>query len=285
MNAYLQIIKPGIIFGNLISIIGGFLFASKGNINYFLFFIISLSISLIIASGCVFNNYIDCDIDKKMERTKNRVLVKGLIKSYISIFYAMFLGFLGFTLLYFNINLLSMLLAIIGFIIYVGVYSIYMKRYSIYSTIIGSFSGAMPPIISYCSVTNKFDIGACILFCIFSLWQIPHAYSIFIFRLSDYKSINIPILPIVKGILITKHYIIFYIILFTIFSLLLKLSGYVGYQYLLIIMILCFFWLSIACYGYKTKDDIVWARKLFIFSIIIIFIFNIMISIDYYHIP
>lgn len=34
---YLQVTKPGIIFGNLISVIGGFLLASKGSIDYTLF--------------------------------------------------------------------------------------------------------------------------------------------------------------------------------------------------------------------------------------------------------
>ncbi len=34
---YLQVTKPGIIFGNLISVIGGFLLASKGSIDYPLF--------------------------------------------------------------------------------------------------------------------------------------------------------------------------------------------------------------------------------------------------------
>ncbi len=75
---YLQVTKPGIIFGNLISVIGGFLLASKGSIDYPLFIYTLVGVSLVVASGCVFNNYIDRDIDRKMERTKNRVLVKGL---------------------------------------------------------------------------------------------------------------------------------------------------------------------------------------------------------------
>lgn len=77
---YLQVTKPGIIFGNLISVIGGFLLASKGHIDYPLFVWTLLGVSTVVASGCVFNNYIDRDIDRKMERTKNRVLVKGLIR-------------------------------------------------------------------------------------------------------------------------------------------------------------------------------------------------------------
>nr|VUD32634.1 protoheme IX farnesyltransferase [Raoultella sp. NCTC 9187] len=67
---YLQVTKPGIIFGNLISVIGGFLLASKGHIDYPLFAWTLLGVSLVVASGCVFNNYIDRDIDRKMERTK-----------------------------------------------------------------------------------------------------------------------------------------------------------------------------------------------------------------------
>ena len=93
---YLQVTKPGIIFGNLISVIGGFLLASKGSIDYPLFIYTLVGVSLVVASGCVFNNYIDRDIDRKMERTKNRVLVKGLISPAVSLVYATLLGIAGF---------------------------------------------------------------------------------------------------------------------------------------------------------------------------------------------
>ncbi|WP_258794206.1 UbiA family prenyltransferase, partial [Klebsiella pneumoniae] len=77
----------GIIFGNLISVVGGFLLASKGDIDYPLFIATLLGVSLVVASGCVFNNYIDRDIDSVMERTKNRPLVRGLIDPKISLVY------------------------------------------------------------------------------------------------------------------------------------------------------------------------------------------------------
>lgn len=74
---YLQVTKPGIIFGNLISVIGGFLLASKGHIDYPLFVWTLLGYPTVVASGCVFNNYIDRDIDRKMERTKTGCWSKG----------------------------------------------------------------------------------------------------------------------------------------------------------------------------------------------------------------
>ncbi|PVF11392.1 protoheme IX farnesyltransferase, partial [Yersinia pestis] len=144
----------------------------------------------------------------------NRVLVKGLIDPKVSLIYASVLGIAGMLLLYVAANALAMMLAVIGFVIYVGVYSLYMKRKSVYGTLIGSLSGAAPPVIGYCAVTGQFDTGALILLLIFSLWQMPHSYAIAIFRFKDYQAANIPVLPVIKGISVTKNHITLYILAF-----------------------------------------------------------------------
>ncbi|MBC3252966.1 MAG: heme o synthase [Pseudomonadota bacterium] len=281
IKQYLQVTKPGIIFGNLISVVGGFLLASKGSIDYPLFLATLLGVSLVVASGCVFNNYIDRDIDKKMERTKNRVLVKGLIAPSVSLVYATLLGIAGFALLYIAANPLAMWLAVMGFVVYVGIYSLYMKRHSVYGTLIGSLSGAAPPVIGYCAVTNEFDAGALILLAIFSLWQMPHSYAIAIFRFKDYQAANIPVLPVVKGISVAKNHITLYILAFMIATLMLTLGGYAGYKYLIVAAAVSVWWLGMALRGYKAENDSVWARKLFVFSIVAITSLSVMMSIDF----
>lgn len=281
IKQYLQVTKPGIIFGNLISVVGGFLLASKGSIDYPLFLATLMGVSLVVASGCVFNNYIDRDIDKKMERTKNRVLVKGLIAPSVTLVYATVLGIAGFALLYIAANPLAMWLAVMGFVVYVGVYSLYMKRHSVYGTLIGSLSGAAPPVIGYCAVTNEFDAGALILLAIFSLWQMPHSYAIAIFRFKDYQAANIPVLPVVKGISVAKNHITVYILAFMIATLMLTLVGYAGYKYLIVAAAVSVWWLGMALRGYKTENDSVWARKLFVFSIVAITSLSVMMSIDF----
>ncbi|AJI95304.1 protoheme IX farnesyltransferase [Yersinia ruckeri] len=281
IKQYLQVTKPGIIFGNLISVVGGFLLASKGDIDYPLFLATLIGVSLVVASGCVFNNYIDRDIDRIMERTKNRVLVKGLIEPKISLIYASVLGIAGMLLLYVAANALAMMLAVIGFIIYVGVYSLYMKRKSVYGTLIGSLSGAAPPVIGYCAVTGQFDTGALILLLIFSIWQMPHSYAIAIFRFKDYQAANIPVLPVIKGISVTKNHITLYILAFMVATLMLTLSGYAGYKYLVVAAAVSVWWLGMALRGYKATNDSVWARKLFIFSIIAITSLSVMMSVDF----
>lgn len=280
MKQYLQVTKPGIIFGNLISVVGGFLLASKGDIDYPLFIATLLGVSLVVASGCVFNNYIDRDIDSVMERTKNRPLVRGLIDPKISLVYASVLGIAGMVLLLVAANAVAMLIAVAGFVVYVGVYSLYMKRKSVYGTLVGSLSGAAPPVIGYCAVTNQFDTGALILLLIFSLWQMPHSYAIAIFRFKDYQAANIPVLPVIKGISVAKNHIILYIIAFMFATLMLAISGYAGYKYLIVAAAVSVWWLGMALSGYKTTNDRVWARKLFVFSIVAITSLSVMMSVD-----
>ncbi|NLS43208.1 protoheme IX farnesyltransferase [BEV proteobacterium] len=281
IKQYLQVTKPGIIFGNLISVIGGFLLASKDSIDYPLFIATLFGVSLVIASGCVFNNVIDRDIDKKMERTKNRVMVKGLISVKVSLSYAAALGITGFALLYVAANQLAMWLSVMGFVVYVGVYSLYMKRHSVYGTLIGSLSGAAPPVIGYCAVSNQFDAGALILLLIFNLWQMPHSYAIAIFRFKDYQAANIPVLPVVKGISVAKNHITLYIVAFMVATLMLTLGGYAGYKYLVVATSVSIWWLGMALAGYKKpNNDKVWARKLFVFSIVAITSLSVMMSVD-----
>ena len=160
LKHFIQITKPGIIFGNVLSVAGGFFLASKGHVDLAIFLAAMIGTSLVVASGCVFNNCIDRDIDIKMERTKNRVLVQGLISLKLALIFATVLGVAGVALLYQVANPLAALFAVIGFVIYVGLYSLYLKRKSVHGTLVGSLSGAMPPVIGYVAVTNSHDPDA-----------------------------------------------------------------------------------------------------------------------------
>ncbi|MCW5196372.1 heme o synthase [Buchnera aphidicola (Pemphigus obesinymphae)] len=278
---FLELIKPKIILGNLISLMGAFFLASKGNINYNLFFLTIIGTSLVIASACMMNNIIDRDIDAIMNRTKNRILVQKLLSIKIIFCVAMVFFFIGIYIFYYFINFLSMFFVLIAFFIYVFIYSMYMKRNSVYSTLIGSLSGSIPPVIGYCSVVNFFDSCAFFLFFMFVFWQIVHSYSIAILYFNDYERVNIPLFPIVKGILVAKYHIIFYILFFIFFSLMLTIFGYTGYIYFVCAFLSGFFWLYLGLKGFYILDNVIWSRKLFRFSIVLIFIISIMMSLDF----
>lgn len=281
LKHFIQITKPGIIFGNVLSVAGGFFLASKGHVDIGLFLAAVIGTSLVVASGCVFNNCIDRDIDVKMERTKNRVLVQGLVSVKLALIYATVLGILGVGLLYSQANALAALFAVIGFVIYVGFYSLYLKRKSVHGTLVGSLSGAMPPVIGYVAVSNTFDLAALTLLVMFSLWQMPHSYAIAIFRFNDYRAASIPVLPVKRGIRVAKRHILIYILAFLLATLMLTFGGYAGLNYLAVAAAMGMYWLYMAWTGYKAKDDTVWARKLFVFSIFTITALSVAMSLDF----
>lgn len=285
LKQYLNLAKPGIVFGNLISVTGGFFLASRGDADLALFLATALGVALVIASGCVFNNYIDRDIDQKMERTRNRVLAQGLVSPAHAIVYACVLGVAGVAVLYAASNTLAVMLVLMGFVVYVGLYSLWLKRGSVYGTLVGSLSGAAPPVVGYCAVSNEFDAGAAILLLIFSLWQMPHSYAIAIFRFNDYQAANIPVLPVIKGISAAKRQIVLYIAAFVVATLMLTLSGYAGYSYFVVAALSGAYWLWMGVSGYKAVDDTVWARKLFTFSIVTITMLSVMMSVDFISAP
>ena len=277
-KSYLSLTKPGIIFGNVITAIGGFFLAAKGNIDIGLLLATLVGLSFVIASACVFNNYIDRDIDIKMKRTKNRALVKHIISGRNAIIFANLLGIVGAFTLYFFTNLLTLFIALLGFFFYVVVYGI-GKRKSVYGTIIGSISGAIPPVVGYCAVTNQLDLGALIIFMILVFWQMPHFYAIALYRSEEYKAAGIPVLPLVEGIQRTKIHMKLYILGFLIAVSALTAFHYTGYIYLIIVGGLGLVWFGMAMQGFALKDSNPWARKMFFFSLILIMAFSLLMPI------
>ena len=283
LRDYYSLTKPGIIYGNAITVVAGFLLAiGKHQINWTLLLVTLVGISLVIAAGCVLNNYIDRDIDAKMERTKNRALVRGVISPRSALIFGKILAVLGFIVLYSYTNILTVSVSVVGLFVYVVVYSLWLKRTSTHGTIAGSISEAIPPVVGYLAVSNSIDLSAVILFFILALWQMPHSFAIAIYRLEDYISAGIQVLPVRKGIRITKIQTVIYVALFVLATFALAVFGSVGYVYFFTMTIVGLAWLAFATKGLWTKpaDDKIWARNMFIYSIIILALFCVIISIE-----
>jgi len=280
VKKYLLVAKPGIIFGNLITAAGGFFLAARGQIDMAVLLPTLIGISLVVACGCVLNNLIDRNLDRKMIRTRHRVMARGLISTYIAVCYALLLGAAGTALIRAAANMLSVAIVLTGLVIYVVVYSLYLKRKSVYGTLIGSLAGVAPPVAGYCAVTGRFDTGAFILLAIFSLWQMPHCYAIAVYRSEDYAAAKIPVLSAGHEMPAVKKHIFLYILVFITATLLPTFGGYTGYGYLAGAVALGLFWLYLVWSGRKASDDRLWAKKLFVFSILSVFLLSVMMSID-----
>lgn len=252
--------------------------ASKWHIDFGLFLGVLFGTALTIASACVFNNYIDRGIDKKMARTKKRAIVSGKISGRSAIIYATFLGLIGFATLILYTNTLVAAIGFIAFVDYIVLYGI-SKRRSVHGTLVGAISGAAPPVAGYCAVTNNFDVGALIIFLIMVFWQMVHFYAIAIRRSSDYKAAKIPVSPLVNGVKNTKVQMLLYTAAFIGAVIDLSLLGYTGYTFAIVMATLGLVWLYKGLQSFKIKDNVLWAKKMFLFSLVVLLSFSVMMSV------
>lgn len=270
-NILAQTVKTGIIKSNLIPMWAGLslgMYKNKmslmENIPEIIF--ATIGSALVIGAAGAFNNVYDRDIDALMPRTKNRPTVTGQMTTKATLYLAIAMLVVGVGVL----ALASPLAALFGFLgvfLYVVPYTMWTKRRTIYNTEVGSFSGAMPPLVGWAAVASDVTHPALLgLFFVMVIWQMPHFYAIAIRKRADYEAASVPMLPVVKGIRRTYYQTNFYLILLILSSF---LFGTLSMGIMLVALILSIAWLVMSIYGYHSnKDQVKWATKMFVFSLI-----------------
>ncbi|MGO1133634.1 heme o synthase [Bacillus subtilis] len=274
---FIKLAKPGIIISNSIAAFGGFwiAFASAEKTLTGLAFLMTmvtamLGTAFVMASGTVYNNYFDRHMDAKMARTRSRASVTGKMPPAMILTYGSVLGIAGLAMLY-SLNPLTAFLGLAAFIFYAIIYTVWVKRTSVWSTFVGSFPGAAPPLMGYCAVTGDFSMTAVLLYTIMFLWQPPHFWAIGIRRKEEYRAAGVPLLPVVKGNHVTKIKMMQYIAVLVPVTLLFPFSlgtGHISPFYFLAALVLGGIWIKKSIKGFKTDDDVKWAKDMFVYSLI-----------------
>lgn len=269
---YVQLTKPGITLSNLMTTFAALWLASYGYPNWKLALFTMLGTALVIMSGAALNNFYDRDLDKKMKRTQNRAVATGRISARNAILLGIGLLLAGVTVLAVYANPLAAVWGLIGHIFYVLIYTP-LKRVTTLNTVIGGISGAAPPVIGWVAVTGTMDMTAWLLFLVLFLWQPPHFLALAMLKTEEYRAGNLPMLPVVKGFAETKRQMMLWGSVLFPASLLLFVHASLGYVYLLIMGVMGIVCMVLLFQGFKTKDDLTWARKLFGFSILYLTVF------------
>ncbi|MDF2965172.1 MAG: protoheme farnesyltransferase [Rickettsiaceae bacterium] len=278
LKDYITLLKPRVMSLVVFSGLAGLLVA-PGNIHPFIGFIAVLCIAMASGAAGAINMWYDTDIDSVMERTKNRPTVTGKIPAESARDFGIVLGFVSIVIMAVCVNLISSLLLLMAILFYVFVYTIWLKRNSVQNVVIGGASGAFPPMIGWSAVTGNIAIESIILFMIIFTWTPPHTWALSLYKISDYKKGNIPMLPVVKGDEHTKQQIILYTILMIIMSLAPCYFDMSGSFYFLSALVLGGIFLYYTILLFKDKKNTI-APKVFGFSIIYLFLIFVTLVID-----
>lgn len=228
---------------------------------------ILLGIALVVAGANALNMYIERDIDRRMDRTKNRPLPAGRMSPSMALWFGVLTSAISVPILAIGANALTALLAVLANLLYVLAYTP-LKQHSQYALHVGAIPGAIPPLLGWTAGTGRIDAPGAVLFAILFLWQVPHFVAIALFRKADYARAGLVVLPNVAGELAARHTIIRWIFAGVAASLLVVPLGLAGRGYLVAATVLGATFFTWGCYGLRANAGTRWAKSLFGISIL-----------------
>ena len=152
-------------------VLWAFLIATDGQPSIIYMIIFAVGIIATRSAGCIINDYFDQDIDKKVERTKNRVLASKKVsnKEAISIFTILMLICLSLLLI---LGLEILIFAILSFFLLI-IYPLMKRYFKMPQLILGLAFGSSIPMV-FIIETGEMDINCFLLYFLTVIWAIVY---------------------------------------------------------------------------------------------------------------
>ena len=234
---YFKLMKPRVMSLVVFTAFVGYFTAvpiESYKLNPFLALIGIFAIALGAGASGVLNQWYDRDIDKLMDRTKDRPIPQGKILPSDALTFGVITSILSIMILGLSVNWIAASLLGFTIIFYAIVYTIWLKRYTVQNIVIGGAAGAFPPVIGQVCASGTIGFESLILFLIIFVWTPPHFWALALIKKDDYAAAKIPMLPIIAGEKVTRKNIFIYSLLLVPCSYLPWIFDFSGNFYLII---------------------------------------------------
>jgi protoheme IX farnesyltransferase len=233
VGAYIALTKPRIIELLLVTTVPTMVVAQRGLPPLWLIVATVVGGALAAGGANAINMVVDRDIDRLMNRTKNRPLVTGAASVRGALVFALALEVAAFVELSLTVNLLSAVLAISATLFYVFVYTLWLKRRSSQNIVIGGAAGAVPVLVGWAAVTDSLSWAPVVLFAIIFIWTPPHFWSLAVKYRDDYAAAEVPMLPVVASMKRTTTEIVYYTVALVAVSFVFGPVAHLGWIYMI----------------------------------------------------
>ena len=166
--------------------------------------------ALASAAAGVLNCLWEQDLDGRMLRTSGRALPSGRLSPMSAFLGAIACTLAASMLLISGVNCLAAGLSLLGLCSYVLLYTALLKPRTSQNIVIGGVAGAIPPLVGAAAATGHVGLGGWWLFALVMVWTPAHFWALALLLREDYRAVGIPMLPVVKGPVVTaraiRHY-------------------------------------------------------------------------------
>ncbi|HWT81938.1 MAG TPA: heme o synthase, partial [Candidatus Methylomirabilis sp.] len=194
---FIALTKPRMVLMILVTTFVGFYLGSSGPMDIFRLLSTVLGTALAAGGTLALNQYLERDLDAKMERTRLRPLPAGRLQPAAALAFGTTITVAGLFFLVFAVGPLSALVTSITVGSYLFAYTPLKPRTS-FCSVLGAIPGALPPITGWVAARGDIGPGAWVLFAILFLWQLPHSLAIGWLYRTDYARAGIRLLPVIE---------------------------------------------------------------------------------------
>ena len=272
---YFELTKPRVMILLLVTMVGAMVWAEGGLPPLWLLASALLGMGLTTGGASAINHALDRDLDRRMERTRDRPVAAERLEPRAAILFGIVLSVLGVAVLFALTTPLAALMGLIGNVFYVVVYTMWLKRRTPQNIVIGGAAGAMPPLVGWAAVTDSIGWAALLMFGVIFLWTPPHFWALAIVKFDDYADAGVPMLPNVAGVRPATVQMTAYAVVLLLFSLLplplwwLGVTGEVlGWLYGVAALLLGLRFIQLCVRLQRAGGDIAIAREVFRFSLL-----------------
>ncbi len=194
---FVSLTKPRVVTMVLLTTVVGFYLGSTGEVDYLGMLATVLGTGLAAGGTLTLNQYIERDLDARMERTKSRPLPDGRLLPLDALAFGTLLVTAGLLLLTFQVNAISGFVTALTVVTYLFMYTP-LKRKTSLCSIVGAIPGALPPVTGWAAARGSVGVEAWVLFAILFLWQLPHSLAIAWLYREDYARAGMRLLPVIE---------------------------------------------------------------------------------------
>lgn len=209
VSDFYALLKPRVMTLVVFTGIVGMLMA-PGHIHPGIGLVAILCIALGSGAAGAINMWYEHDIDRVMQRTKNRPIPKGSILPEHALEFGSVMALFSVIIMLVATNITAAFLLLVAILFYVFIYTIWLKRRTPQNIVIGGAAGAFPPMIGWAATSGDISFDSIVMFLIIFMWTPPHFWSLALYKNDDYTKAGIPMLPVVAGQEETLKQILYY---------------------------------------------------------------------------
>ncbi len=187
---YVRAAKPRVVA--LFLLIAGAAMALAGGLGAARAAGVLAALALTVGGAALLNNWLERDVDARMERTRRRPTATGALAPGRALAAGLTAAIAGLAGLAATGGLLAAALGAAGVLYYVLVYTLLLKPRTAFSAVPGGLAGVFPPLIGWAATGAAWSGVPVVLGAIVFAWSPPHFWALAYALRADYASAGIP---------------------------------------------------------------------------------------------